>query len=438
MAAFCAPHIGGIDANRTVKDEIVATISRRSVRRRIAVTDLINPRQKFFERAHPEIQPSPERQQAMLAGTGFHETFGRAVSTEEYVEQLVEWQEIVGKIDIFEDAPVELKTGAAIPTTVFWRPDHVEQLGMYCTMVDRPAGHLLYYVRAEYGRQAELAAFDLEFTDPTAIALEMVRRRDLLREALNSGRPDHLPRCTWYGRGCDFAEVCGCSSAEPLIRAVSPQTVRVAANPALARRLLEGLGRQPPAPELSLNDLVFPRKAAFRRAPGAEEEEPDAAQRMVSLQRQGFDQVLGDAVWYGFPGQVRRLPVVLGPVRASVLLFKEAPTVLRTSRWQRKMVERRWLAEVFPHYVDRLGFECALAGKARGRLIVYYAQVPGDKFMVYDIWFRDLAAIRTELERRIALLQRGAPPEELPPCRPAWLARFCAYRDRCGCAEPAG
>ncbi len=77
--AFCAPHIGGIDANRTINDEIVAAISRRSVRRRIAVTDLITPRQKFFERAHPEIQPSPKRQQAMLAGTGFHETFGRAL-----------------------------------------------------------------------------------------------------------------------------------------------------------------------------------------------------------------------------------------------------------------------------------------------------------------------------------------------------------------------
>jgi len=57
------------------------------------------------------------------------------------------------------------------------------------------------------------------------------------------------------------------------------------------------------------------------------------------------------------------------------------------------------------------------------------------KFMVYDIWLRDLAAIRTELERRLALLQRGAPPETLPPCQPRWMTRFCTYAPACRCAE---
>jgi hypothetical protein len=37
----------------------------------------------------------------MMAGTGFHETFGRSTSSEEYVEQLVEFREIVGRIDVF-------------------------------------------------------------------------------------------------------------------------------------------------------------------------------------------------------------------------------------------------------------------------------------------------------------------------------------------------
>src|SRR3989449_3578144 len=90
----------GIDANRTVKDELTAALKRQGRRRRISVTDLVNLRQAFFQRARPDIQPDPERKQAMLAGTGFHEVFGRAVSTEEFVEQFVEFQGIVGKIDI--------------------------------------------------------------------------------------------------------------------------------------------------------------------------------------------------------------------------------------------------------------------------------------------------------------------------------------------------
>lgn len=433
MAAFCAPFVAGTDANRTVKDEIVAVIGRQSARRRISVTDLINPRQRFLERMHPEIRPSPERKQAMMAGTGFHEAFGRAVSTEEFVEQLVEFQEIVGKIDIFDDEPVELKTTGSIPAHVWWRPEHVEQLAMYCTMVDRPRGHLLYYARSEFGRPPDLKAFDLEFSDRAAIATEMVRRRDLLREALRTGTPAGLPQCPWYGRECDFAHLCGCASAEPLARLVAPSSVRAAENVALTQRILDAIPGEKPGPEIKLNDLVFPRKAAFRRAPGEEEEGPDAKERMASLQRQGFDEVLGDAVWYGFPGASRRVRATLGSVRASVFLFRDVPTILRTNRGQKEMVERKRLAEVFPHYVERLGFECALANSDRGRVIVYYALIPEDKFMVYDLWFKNLPAIRAEMERRLALLERGASPGDLPACPPAWMIKFCDYKDRCGC-----
>src|SRR3989475_4412349 len=84
--------VSSIDANRTVKDELTAALARQGRRRRISVTDLVNPRQAFFQRARPDIQPDPERKQAMLAGSGFHEVFGRAVSTEEFVEQFVEFR----------------------------------------------------------------------------------------------------------------------------------------------------------------------------------------------------------------------------------------------------------------------------------------------------------------------------------------------------------
>src|SRR5437870_6669900 len=88
--SLAARVVAGIDANSTLKDELTAALNRQGRRRRISVTDLVNPRQAFFQRARPDIQPDPERKQAMLAGTGFHEVFGRAVSTEEFVEQFVE------------------------------------------------------------------------------------------------------------------------------------------------------------------------------------------------------------------------------------------------------------------------------------------------------------------------------------------------------------
>ncbi len=89
---FAAGFVRGINANRTLKDELTAAVQRQSAPRRISVTHLVNPRQAFFRWKHPEIQPSPERAQVMLAGTGFHDAFGRTISTEEFVEQFVEFE----------------------------------------------------------------------------------------------------------------------------------------------------------------------------------------------------------------------------------------------------------------------------------------------------------------------------------------------------------
>src|SRR5436309_15798259 len=114
--AFSAKFVRNVDANRTIKDELTAAIRAQSARRRISVTDLVNPRKAFFSRTHPEIQPSADRSQAMIAGTGFHTEFERAVSTDEFAAQLVEFEGIVGKIDIYENIPVQLKTTASLPS----------------------------------------------------------------------------------------------------------------------------------------------------------------------------------------------------------------------------------------------------------------------------------------------------------------------------------
>src|SRR5256884_9215326 len=87
----------GIDANRTVKDELTEALKRQGRRRRISVTDPVNPRQAFFQRARPDIQPEPSRNQAMPAGTGFHEASGRPGSTSRFWEHAVSFQGTEGK-----------------------------------------------------------------------------------------------------------------------------------------------------------------------------------------------------------------------------------------------------------------------------------------------------------------------------------------------------
>ncbi|HEU5261998.1 MAG TPA: hypothetical protein VFU41_11320 [Gemmatimonadales bacterium] len=430
--------LAGIDANRTVKDELTDALKRQGGRRRISVTDLVNPRQAFFQRTRPDIQPDPERKQAMLAGTGFHEVFGRAVSSEEFVEQFVEFQGIVGKIDIYDDVPVELKTTASLPDgAAAARPSYIDQLGMYCTMTDRDRGRLFVYKRALYGRPGALKGFDVRFKDLRGVEREMVRRRDLFRHALATNDPSALPRCEWFERGCDYRAVCGCATAEPAGRVIPAAAVRIIENGTLVAAMAALLTDAPrPGPQFRLNDLVFPRRAAIERqalaAATTEDEEPDLDAALAGMERLGFGDALKEALWYGVPGAFARIPVSLRSLKGKVGTFRGVPTIFRSTR-KPKLVDRPRLAEEYPYYFDRIAFECALSGHQTGRIVVYYEAVKGDKFMVYDVHFRNLEDIKAEADRRLALLEAGAAPDQLPACEPAWMPDYCPLGPRCGC-----
>lgn len=433
--AFSAPFIRGIDANRTVKGELTEALNAPSPRHRISVTDLVNPRQAFFRRTHPEVTPPPDKAQLMLAGTGFHDLFGRAVSSEEFLEQFLEFEGIVGKVDIFEDVPIELKTTGSIPKDIVAsRPSYVDQLGMYCTMAGQPLGRLLVYRRQRAAAPGELKAFQAEFLDLEPIAQEMRRRRDALQEALDAGDPMLLGRCDWLAIGCDYHAICGCEEAPGLGRMVKPAGVRLQEVPEVAQRLLALASDDAPSPSLRLNSLVFPRKAFFEatalqegpRKTTIEEQLPDFEQR-------GFLSALFGALQRGTHRRFQLEPVTLGSLHDLVRTYGGAPTLLRGPRW-REMAERERLAQAFPHYLDRLAFECALTGSETGRLLLYYPLIPGDKWMVYDVHFTDLEAIQAEASRRVALLESGASPEDLPAC-PNWMARYCEYAPRCGCGD---
>jgi antitoxin (DNA-binding transcriptional repressor) of toxin-antitoxin stability system len=443
--------VAGLDANRTVKDELTDAFTRQGRRRRISVTDLVNPRQAYFQRAHPEIQPDPERKQAMLAGTGFHEVFGRAVSTEEFVEQFVEFQGIVGKIDIYEEVPVELKTTASLPSGLAAaRASYLDQLGMYCTMTGRDEGRLFVYKRALYGRPGEMRAFDVRFRDLRGVEHEMVRRRDLFRHALEHQDPSGLPRCEWFDLRCDFRPVCGCETAELLTRVVPGPQVQIVENGALVAALAPALAagpfagggedRQDAGPRFGLNDLVFPRKTAVRRQAVAEgqpeDEDADLDTSLAGLERLGFGDALKDALWYGVPGAFARVPVSLRGLKGKVGTFRGVPTIIRSTK-KARMVDRPNLVEEFPYYFDRIAFECALSGKETGRVVIYYESVKDDKFMVYDVHFRNLAEILAEADRRLALLESGAPPDRLPACEPGWMPNYCSLGARCACRAPS-
>ena len=432
---FSPRFISTIEANRTIKDELTEAASRQSARRRISVTDLVNVRQAYFRRTRPDIVIPLDRRQLMWAGTGFHQLFGAAVSSEEFLEQFLELDGIVGKVDIFEDVPVELKTTSFMPQEIGDRGSYFDQLGMYCAMARKGEGQLLVYRRAVRGQEPMLRAWRIGFSDLPAIEAEMRMRRDLLARALDAEDPSALPRCEWHGKSCDYREVCGCDEAEPDQRVVPDGTYDVREDPGLAQAFMAKLRCREPGETFGIHDLVFPRKSLLERsgAEGGEREQDEPERSLQSMERSGFQMALLDALYYGMPGAFKGVPVRLRSLKGVVRTFRGVPTLFRSSRF-REIVDRDRLPHAQPHYFDRLAFDCALAGQESGRLVLYYENLPGEKFMVYDVRLRNLDAIADEADRRLAVLEAGGPPEALPAC-PQWMSKFCRFAPACGCGD---
>ena len=444
MAEFdIASYVSHIEANRSVKDALMQSLKTRRPPYRISVTDLTNLKQAYFRRKHPEIVPPLEKQQIMWAGTGFHKTFGSAASSEEYLEQFVEAEGIVGKVDIYEKIPVEVKTTSTPLDTkdlLKYRPTYIEQLGMYCAMVNAHEGEIIIYQRQveESTTTSPLLVYHVTFPDLEAIRGEMRLRRDLLVQALISNDPSNLPVCPWLNRQCDYSQVCDCKTTSvPTAYEIAELAGEIYADSMTCEQLLSKMAGPQPSQLFGINNIVFPRKAYFERlklqetAPG-EEVQGEKKEYLRSMDERGFLDALRDSLRYGAPGEVQRIPVQHAPLADLVQTWQNLPTILRDPKFS-SLVERERLPRTFSHYFLRLGFECALTENAKGRLLLYYVKVPREdaKLMVYDINFRNLNTIKAEALRRVELLEKATSQLQLPKC-PSWMCPYCDYKVECG------
>jgi hypothetical protein len=439
MADFdIASHVSHIEANRSVKDALMQGLKTRRPPYRVSVTDLLNVKQAYFRRKHPEIVPTLEKQQLMWAGTGFHKTFGSVVSSEEYLEQFVEAEGIVGKIDIYEKIPVEVKTTSAPVDTrdlLRSRPAYIEQLGMYCAMVNAHEGEIIIYQRPgeESSPGSPLAVYHVTFPDLKAIREHMCRRRDLLVQALISNDPSSLPVCPWLDRQCDYSGVCDCAtSSAPASREIADLAGEIYVDSTTCDQLLGKMAGTQPSPVFGINDIVFPRKAYFERLQLEEEVREDREEYLRSIDERGFLDALRDSLRFGAPGESQKIPVKHAPLADLVQTWHRMPTILRDPKFS-SLVERERLPRAFPHYFLRLAFDCALTENSKGRLLLYYVRVPSEdaKLMVYDVTFRKLDAVKAEALRRLELLGKATSPQQLPRC-PSWMCSYCDRRPECG------
>ncbi len=415
--------------------------------RSVSVTDLLAPRRAYWRLRGPPIPVSVEREQRLEGGRRLHRTLGVLFASQGALEVHVRRGSLHGRVDVLTDRPVEVKTtGTPLPAEDLRRarPEHVDQLGMYCALLDAPRGRLVY-LRLGRERVEEVAVYDLEFDALEPIRAEMGHRADDFRRALAEGRPRALPRCPWFGRGCEYqtAGACDCDGTEPAPGPVSvDRAARPVPRPGLAESLATAVARIPspggPPVVERFRDLLYPRRAFFRRTvpPSAAPAPPVPSGEAPDLYLRLTDAVEGGAV-----GEVSRLVTRSDEPDEEVGGLFGAPYLVRTSRLRRRVPADEWIARS-PQYALELGLRCVATGMSRSRLVVGY-EAPGretDRVQVVELHFEPSSVFSRVWRARARLLSQAmesGDPGRLPAC-PGWMFAGCDYREVCGCGSPDG
>ena len=423
-------------------------MGRSTGQRSVGVTDLISLRRAYHRYYFPEVTIPPARQARLDQGRTVHRSLGGRLGGEGILEARVRRPGVVGRIDILSDVPVEVKTASSLVSAddlAALRPDHLEQLGMYCALVDRPTGRLLTLLSDENG-VSDVQALDVAFRAPDRILHEMLGRAGRLRTAWAERRPDGLPRCPWFGRGCEFedAKLCPCTGEEPLdptsiLDEIGSITTREDVQDRL-RPMVSGLALSATPTGLArFRDALYPRRAFFERTrPPPRAPVPAEVGSLPPPPPPDLFASLTEALESGPPGEVARLPP-RSEEPEEVVGFRGQPLLVRTSRaWARIRPEE--LVERSPQYALELGLRCAVTGTDRAWLVVGYerASAAQERVQVLALRFPNRTPFSRLLRERSQLLAaafHSGTSLGLPPC-PGWMVAGCPYRSECGCGGP--
>ena len=435
-----------IEEDAALAGELASRLAAASHELSLAATDLVAPRPAYWRRYAPPPEVPEERRERQELGRGWHRRVAAALPSEGLYEVRLRRRGVVARIDLLADVPVEIKSGAPVAAEEIFalRPEYIEQLAVYCALIERTLGRIVH-LAPDPGGPVTVTAVDVAFDDRERLTQAVDARVAALRAAIRDRAPAALPRCRWFGRGCEYgaAGTCDCTGAEPeaaadLLGRARPPVPR----PDVAARWRDGIAAGPPAPARPtlgrFREAIYPRRAYFDRS-GAVPAEPEEVSRPVVIGPDLYDR-LQEAIEGGPVGDVARLAVRWEGPEEEVAGFRGRPFLVRTSRAWRRILPSEAGAR-FPQYLLELAFRCAATGTPDGRVVVAFdrAETDRDRLEVLRYEFPDLGAVERLWAERVGALERALAardPSSLPPC-PAWMYDGCPYRAACGCAPAA-
>jgi hypothetical protein len=412
--------------------------------RDVAVTDLVALRRAYWSHVAP-VAFTPERAARLEVGRSLHHRIGGVLAEMGPLEVRFRRDGIVGRIDLLADRPVEVKSTAALASPsdlVASRPDQVEQVVAYSVLADASGGRLLTVV-LDGTVISGVQAVDVAGVDPTRARGEISARAANLRDAWRRRRTDELPRCRWFGRGCEYqvGAVCDCTGSEPEPPSgLLPESLTVVERPDVSDSLAHRLRGTDAAPSRiqRFRDLLYPRRAYFdRRAASVPEEVPvrDPSSTVDLYER------IRSAIESGPLGETAELPTRADEPEEGVPGFRGAPWIERVVRaWDPPTAET--ILSRYPQYAVELGFRCVATGTDRAYLILGWERAvrDEDRLAAFELRFDPPTAMARLWRERVRALERALAaerPDDLRAC-PSWMSSSCPYAAVCGCASESG
>jgi CRISPR/Cas system-associated exonuclease Cas4 (RecB family) len=425
--------------------EVAARLPAATDPRGLSVTDLLAPRRAYWRRVRGPAPLPLEREARLERGRAWHRRLGDRIAADGSLEVRVRRDGLTARIDLLADVPVEIKTGsppAGGGDPEDW-PEQVQQLAAYAALVGASAGRLAHLAVPDEGTP-RVSVGELRFRSLEGVRAELGERRDALRSAITLGRPERLPRCRWFERGCEYraAGLCDCQGDEPRPGPGFDDLVEHReARDDLAARWTTALGAEGPAhgrAPAHFRDLLYPRRSFFDRTSGRPPQPLPPRPPVAPLD--AYERVIA-ALEAGPVGDVHRLPGTVGGPEEDVLAWRGAPCLVRSSRVRVRLTSDEIRAR-FPQYLLDLGFRCGVTGVPRATLVLGYEPPPSGELpvQVFRVEFPEgIARFAAGWDARRAAweasVERGT-PEGLPAC-PTWMVASCPYRDVCGCSDPA-
>lgn len=413
--------------------------------RGVTVTELLDPRAAYWRSVHP-VPATAEEESRLREGQQLHERLGRYLVPARAREVRVRRNGVVGRIDVLDDRPVELKSTATPPKPDddlrTSRPSYLEQLAMYGALTEHAEGRLIV-VGSGAGGPTSVRVWDVGFGRLDRIEAEMTTRASALREARERNDPAGLPRCVWFERGCSYraAGVCNCVGSEPILPTTVLEEVGIPrANLTEADRIGAWLASSTSdsGSFARFRELAYPRRAFFD-----ERRDPALASEPSQLGTPGDEtwSALQAVLEGGPPGEFELRHADSGEPAEAVAFFRNEPCLVKSTRSLRPVRAERVVAER-AHYVLELGLRCAALGTTTGYLFTGLERVPSDGPWIHaqKVRFGSESALRSLFEQRekdLIAARAGGNPARLPAC-PRWMSDGCPHREVCGCAADAG